>query len=175
MKKIIPMALAFGILTGSAHAAKLSVERIGDMTQVIVPALALGMTLEEDDWEGTRQLAYSFAATMTTETLLKAGVESQRPNGSNTSSFPSGHTAAAFSGATFIHRRYGLWRAALPYLMAGFTAYSRVESKWHKVDDVVAGAIIAGAWTMAFTDRKQPPITVRCDSHGAMLNFDVKF
>jgi membrane-associated phospholipid phosphatase len=175
MKKLLITGLLITAMSVPTHAAEFTVERIGDLLQVVVPAMALGMTLEEDGYEGTWQFAQVFAATTATEGAIKYFVEEHRPNGTNNSAFPSGHTMAAFSGATFIHRRYGLERAALPYVLAGFVGYSRVQSKWHNVDDVVAGAIFAGMYTMIFADRKMPPVTVNADTHGASVNFNVKF
>ena len=57
------------------------------------------------------------------------------------------------SGASFIHARYGLKRAIVPYLMTGFTAYSRIESNKHWWWDTVAGAAISGLITWAIVDR----------------------
>ena len=174
-KKIIFSAFACVFFASGAHAAKFTVERVGDILQIAIPAMALGMTIEEPGWDGTRQFSYGFAASMTTESAFKAVVEDERPNKVNLSSFPSGHTMAAFSGATFIHRRYGLERAALPYLMAAFVGYSRIDSRWHSLDDVVAGAIMSGMWTMAFAERMVPPVMLSGDTHGAKLSFNFQF
>lgn len=138
------------MMSGGAYAAD-TIEEIGNYMQVIVPAYAFGMTMNENDWAGAKQFAYSFAATEATVFGLKSVIDERRPNGSNKNSFPSGHTAAAFSGATFIHRRYGFQRAIVPYLMAGFTGYSRIQSDMHYFHDVVAGAAIGGlfSWFIA--------------------------
>jgi membrane-associated phospholipid phosphatase len=67
--------------------------------------------------------------------VLKYSVPRERPEGSDT----SGHTSAAFSGATFIHRRYG-WKYGIPaYLAVAFVGWSRVESGKHYSDDVLRG------------------------------------
>ena len=64
---------------------------------------------------------------------------------------PSGHTAAAFSGASFIQRRYG-WRYSLPaYGAAAFVAYSRVAAEKHHVEDVIVGALLGIGSTYLFT------------------------
>ncbi|MDR0304987.1 MAG: phosphatase PAP2 family protein [Chitinispirillales bacterium] len=66
-------------------------------------------------------------------------------------SFPSGHTAAAFSGAAYWHARYG-WRAGIPaYVLASAVGYSRVWSGWHYWTDVAAGAIIGITFSHLFT------------------------
>ena len=82
---------------------------------------------------------------------LKTIVDKKRPNGSNRS-FPSGHTSAAFQGAAFIHERYGWKPAVTAYFCATFVAYSRVESKNHYTDDVIAGAIIGTLSSFYFTE-----------------------
>ena len=70
---------------------------------------------------------------------------------SNNNSFPSGHTSAAFSGATFIHKRYGFNKACPIYIVASFVGYSRVYAEKHYWEDVLAGAILAGINTWIFT------------------------
>ena len=60
-------------------------------------------------------------------------------------SFPSGHTAHAFSIATVLTRRFGQTHAWVPYAVysvATATAVSRVLDRQHWVTDVVAGAAI---------------------------------
>jgi hypothetical protein len=133
-----------GILATAAARAGSIVEKIGDYMQVVVPAYALGMAMNERDRKGARQFAYSFAAMEAGVYGLKYIVDEPRPDRSNNSSFPSGHTASAFSGAAFIHRRYGINRAIIPYLMAGFTGYSRIAADKHYLHDVLAGAAIGG-------------------------------
>lgn len=60
-------------------------------------------------------------------------------------SYPSGHTAHAFSLATVLTRRFGPTNPWVPYTVYGFataTAVSRVLERRHWVTDVVAGAAI---------------------------------
>ena len=119
-----------------------SVERAGDVFQFLLPLGSVGYTLARGDAEGTRQAAHSIGATLATTWLLKVTIDARRPNGGN-HSFPSGHTAAAMSGAAFLTRRYGL-RIGLPAIgLASFVAYSRVEADAHHPRDVVAGAALS--------------------------------
>jgi len=78
-------------------------------------------------------------------------IDKDRPDGSNSNSFPSGHTSAAFTGATFIHRRYGLNTALSAYAVASFVGFSRVHAQKHYWEDVIAGAALAGvnSWLFA--------------------------
>ena len=56
------------------------------------------------------------------------------------SSFPSGHTTAAFCGATLLSDGDPLW--PLYYAVAVVVAASRVHVKIHHASDVVGGAIV---------------------------------
>ena len=74
---------------------------------------------------------------------LKHFVKEERPDQSNNLSFPSGHTAAAFSSAHFLFREYkdeNLWLAISGYPIAVFTGVYRTLNDKHWVGDVVAGA-----------------------------------
>ncbi|WP_294216467.1 phosphatase PAP2 family protein [uncultured Chryseobacterium sp.] len=74
---------------------------------------------------------------------LKYWVKEERPDGSNTLSFPSGHTATAFSSAQFLFREYqdeNIWLAVSGYPIALFTGIYRTLNNKHWVGDVVAGA-----------------------------------
>ena len=70
----------------------------------------------------------------------KFTVGRQRPDGSNSQSFPSGHSASAFATATVLQQSYG-WKAGAPaYAFAGFIAASRMSSNKHYLSDVLMGA-----------------------------------
>lgn len=74
---------------------------------------------------------------------LKHTVNEQRPDKSNHLSFPSGHTANAFSTAQFMFREYqdsNFWLSLAGYPLAAFTGVYRVINNKHWVGDVVAGA-----------------------------------
>jgi hypothetical protein len=76
---------------------------------------------------------------------LKSAVGRSRPDGSDTRSFPSGHTSGAFTISTILARRHGL-KAAIPaFGLATFAAVARMEDKRHYLSDVVAGAALGVA------------------------------
>lgn len=67
----------------------------------------------------------------------------ERPDGSKKNSFPSGHTAMAFTNAGFLDKEYGLVNSA--YSIAGYgsatlTGLGRNLNNRHWVPDVLAGA-----------------------------------
>ena len=146
-------ALVWFLAQGGAQAASAAsegVERGGDVLQIVLPVTAFAMTFGLKDYEGTRQLTKSFLATMTATLALKVAIDAERPDGGG-QSFPSGHTAAAFAGASFMQRRYGL-RVGIPaYGAAAFVAWSRVDADRHHVRDVVAAAGLAvlSSYTLA--------------------------
>ena len=132
--------------------AKFTTKGTGDFTQVIVPVYALGTAVNKNDEEGINQFMISFLATQASVHGLKCVIDAERPDGKDNKSFPSGHTASAFSGATFIHKRYGMEKAVVPYLLAGFTGYSRIHSNKHYFHDVAAAALISSFFTWMFVD-----------------------
>jgi membrane-associated phospholipid phosphatase len=134
---------------GPATAGK-GLETGGDLLQVLLPGAAYGLTWLEDDPQGRRQFTFSFATTLAMTYGLKLGVHKERPNGGEMA-FPSGHTAAAFSGAAFIARRYG-WRLGLPACLgAVVVGHSRIMAEKHDPEDVFAGALIGILPVLWFT------------------------
>ena len=70
-------------------------------------------------------------------------IHSERPDGSNTHSFPSNHTAFAFMGAELLRREYWQtlpWIGVAGYAFAATTGFLRIYQNRHWLTDVVAGA-----------------------------------
>ena len=82
--------------------------------------------------------------------ILKHSINEWRPDHSDRHSFPSGHTAIAFAGATSLHKEYGkrsAWISVGGYALATFVAIDRVAKDRHHWYDVAAGAAIGVAGT----------------------------
>jgi len=158
----------------AAARAKSSIEEIGDFTQFIVPAYAFGLAMGEEGYKGAHQFMYSYGATFATVHALKQTIDAERPDGSDNKSFPSGHTSSAFSGATFIHKRYGLKQAAVPYALATFTGWSRIYADKHHTRDVVAGAAISAAFTWILVD-EYSGFSVSASPGGARVGYRKEF
>ena len=127
-----------------------SIQTAGDVLLLVLPATAAGLTLGYRDGQGALQLGESLAVTMGVTFTLKYSIDAKRPNGGD-HSFPSGHTSISFSAAEFMRKRYG-WEYGVPaYAAASFVAYSRVESRQHHPEDVVAGAGIGILSSYIFT------------------------
>lgn len=74
---------------------------------------------------------------------LKHIMKVERPDGSNRLSFPSGHTATAFSSAQFMFREYkdtNFWLSISGYSFAIFTGVYRTLNDRHWLNDVIPGA-----------------------------------
>jgi hypothetical protein len=74
---------------------------------------------------------------------LKNNVKEPRPSDPNALvSWPSGHTANAFTGATLFHLEYGKkypWLSAGGFALAGLVGTLRILNNKHALNDVVAG------------------------------------
>jgi len=87
----------------------------------------------------------SFILCSGTTYLLKHSIHKMRPDGTDNRSFPSGHTAIAFSGATVLHKEFGKtspWISVAGYAVATITAVDRVRRNRHHWEDVATGAAI---------------------------------
>lgn len=75
---------------------------------------------------------------------IKYTASEMRPDGSTRNSWPSGHTATAFVGATILHKEYGLtrspWYSVAGYTLATGTGVMRVLNNRHWISDVLSGA-----------------------------------
>jgi membrane-associated phospholipid phosphatase len=72
---------------------------------------------------------------------VKFSTQRTRPDGTRLS-FPSGHTAAAFSTATVLHRDLGWKVGVAAYAASTMVAASRIQAGRHYLSDVIAGATV---------------------------------
>jgi len=158
-----------------------AVQKTGDILQFALPVGAGLTTLFVKDKEGFWQLVKSYGTTIAVTFGVKYLINKPRPEGATDGhAFPSGHTASAFSGASFIQRRYGWTYGAPAYALAGFVAYSRVEGYNDRHDgwDVLAGAIVGIGSTYIFTtpyQRDHYELTFSSDNDVYLLGIKYKF
>jgi membrane-associated phospholipid phosphatase len=138
-----------------ACSAQSSFGRFGDAGRYLLPVTAALIAAQHHDTDGLRQFALSFGASLAATQLLKSTVNERRPNGTSNNSFPSGHSAWAFSPATFLAKRYGPEYGVPALLLAGLVGISRVSTRHHYAHDVIAGALLASSMTMLFTSGYQ--------------------
>ena len=88
--------------------------------------------------------ALSFAWCALFVNTIKYSAKEMRPDGSTANSFPSGHTATAFTAATIMHKEYGLtrspWWSIFGYGCATTTGIMRTLNNRHWISDVLVGA-----------------------------------
>lgn len=92
-----------------------------------------------------RTIIYATSQLLTAAVVfpMKNILKEERPDGANSLSFPSGHTATAFSSAQFMFREYrdeNFWLSVCGYPVAAATGMYRVFNNRHWLGDIVAGA-----------------------------------
>ena len=123
--------------------------RIDDYTQYFGPAMTLGLKIGgvegRSDWGrllASSAMSYGIMAILVNS--IKYTSKEMRPDGSSANSWPSGHTATSFAGATILHKEYGLtrspWYSIAGYGVATATGVMRVLNNRHWVSDVLSGA-----------------------------------
>lgn len=122
---------------------------IDDYLQFFGPAMTVGLKLGgyegRSDWPrllASAGLSYAIMAGFVNG--IKYTAKEMRPDGSTANSWPSGHTATAFVGASLLHKEYGLtrspWFSVAGYGMATATGVMRVLNNRHWISDVMSGA-----------------------------------
>lgn len=121
-----------------------------DFLQFAPLAITVGLKAcgveSRSSWE---RLALSSAlgvgSTMAVVYAGKFGIGRLRPDNTRHNSFPSGHTAMAFSSATILNREYGHlspWVSVVSYSAATITGISRMLNNRHWLTDVIVGASV---------------------------------
>ena len=137
---------------------------IDDYTQFFGPALTVGLKVGgvegRSDWgRFLASAAMGYGAMALLVNTIKYTAKEMRPDGSSANSWPSGHTATAFVGATILHKEYGMtrspWYSVAGYSVATATGVMRVLNNRHWVSDILSGAgigIFAGELGYALSD-----------------------
>lgn len=108
----------------------------------------LGFKPKNDLAHQTINLILANAIMGTVVQSLKYTAKETRPDGSNTQSFPSGHTALAFTNAALLFQEYkdaNVWYASSGFVFATATGLLRIANNKHYTADVLAGAGIGMA------------------------------
>jgi len=127
------------------------IEKSGDIIQIALPVTAFVSTIIwQDNQKPTLQFMKTMGASFVVTHSLKRIINKERPNGGDYS-FPSGHTSAAFTGAAFIERKYGLKYGIPSYLLASYVGWSRIHANKHDKWDILGGAILGIGSAYIFT------------------------
>ncbi len=151
---------------------------IGNVLLIALPASSLGSTIAIGDKQGTWQFTKGFILNQALTIGLKVAIDKPRPDLSNNSSFPSGHTSTTFQSAAFIQKRYGWEYGAVAYALAGFTGYTRLQGDKHDGWDVLAGAIIGVGSSYIFTtpyQKNHMKISFNSTNGNYLLGYSYKF
>lgn len=108
-------------------------------------AAELGLKCESSFAERTVTATLAYGTEAIICYTLKTLIREERPDGSRFNSFPSAHTAAAFTGAELIRGDYGNGPGSAFYACGIYVAAMRVQHRRHWWWDTVAGASIGVA------------------------------
>lgn len=154
----IPIFAAGLIAKGEKHAFRQKMRHalvtdfrtgVDDYLQYFGPAMTVGLKVAglegRSDWGRFLASSAMSAGLMALfVNTLKYSTKEMRPDGSTANSWPSGHTATAFVGATILHKEYGLtrspWYSVAGYGVATATGVMRVLNNRHWISDVMSGA-----------------------------------
>ena len=156
---------AFRVNDGSKHTLLTNFKTgIDDYLQFLGPVATVGLKVAgvegRSDWPrlfASAAMSYGLMAALVNG--IKYTAKEMRPDGTSANSWPSGHTATAFVGATMLHKEYGMtrspWYSVLGYGTATATGVMRVLNNRHWISDVLSGAgigIMSAELAYAFSD-----------------------
>lgn len=151
---------------------------VDDVIQFVPLAMDLGLGFTgvkaRHNFRDRAMVTFTAYATMTVlVNTLKYTVCEPRPGGEIRNSFPSGHTAVAFTAAEIVRVEYGPWWGLAAYSIGCATAFLRVYNDRHWITDTIAGAGIGilsarvGYWMLPLEQRLADHITAKCRARKA--------
>ena len=162
------------LISINTKAQNFDYEKLGDNLQIALPVSAIASTfIWNDNQKAPLQFIKTMGGSFIVTHSLKRIINKERPNGGDYS-FPSGHTSAAFTGAAFIEKRYGV-KAGIPaYILASYVGWSRVYSKHHDYYDVVAGALLGIGSAYIFTKPFKNKIELTTGSNQGIQTYGLR-
>jgi membrane-associated phospholipid phosphatase len=171
---VIIVLIVFALVTFTPD-SKAEAEYGDDYLRYLLPLYATGYAAwKEKSYKGPLQAALSIGSAQLTTEILKKTVNRKRPQhkeGAKQLSFPSGHASAGFSSAMFIHRRYGIKEAAVPYVLAAWTGYARIQKKRHYVTDVIGSLAVSGIFTWICVRPYEPETNEEISLNNMLNNY----
>lgn len=119
-----------------------------------------GVRTRTDDWRNRLMAGVTAYAIMAVvNNVMKVSFHEWRPDGSTHDSFPSGHTATAFTGAELMRIEYGNLVGVTGYAAAIAVGALRMYNNRHWINDIIGGAAVgilsarAAYWLLPFERR----------------------
>lgn len=169
-------SLLIVVLFYSSNVRAVSVQ-YGDVMQIAIPAGALAASLIIDDLDGSKQLVKSYTTTMLATYSSKAAFRNSdiglRPDRIRRDSFFSGHTSSAFSGASYVHFRYGIVYGLPLYILSAGVAKSRVDAKQHNTRDVICGAVFSTLISYYFVSKYDSGVNLSIEPTSNNISFSI--
>jgi membrane-associated phospholipid phosphatase len=176
----------FVLFTIGTHAQQRHGDGFDDVLQYVPYASVLTLKAcgveSRDEWT---QLLVATAGSWVVSAgvcyMLKHTIHEWRPDNSDNRSFPSGHSAFAFAGATVLHKEFGHlspWISVAGYSVATLTAVDRVCRDRHHWYDTCAGAAIgflSTELTYYVTDRLFPRRNASLAFTGNSIDFALRW
>ena len=109
----------------------------------IYGGMFLGFVPKSDWQHQTVNIFVSNVITYTIVESMKHSFKEIRPDSSDNFSFPSGHTALAFTNASLLYYEYkntNIWYAGSGFLFATATGILRIANNKHYLSDVLTGS-----------------------------------
>jgi membrane-associated phospholipid phosphatase len=114
---------------------------------VVMPAVAtvflLGHKSEDQKFRSfSYALAQGYILDFALTMAMKEAISRERPDKSDQTAFPSGHSSTAFTVGAILQEYYGHKAGLICYSVAGFVALSRVKKDVHWLSDILGGATL---------------------------------
>jgi len=172
---VLMLAALLAALPLARAQASEGIKDAGVAVTAALPVIAGGFSLIEGDEDGVVQLVKSLVVGSALTFGLSKAFETERPDGTKNDTFPSNHTAVAFSAASYMDHRYG-WKLGLPsYLAASFVGYSRIEADKHNLIDVVGAAFLSWSVSHLFVDPLPVDAGVDLSTDHALLRLSARW
>jgi len=146
-------ALMLVALFGTFLVSPKQIEKLGDSYQIALPMIGLGCALANGQVaDFAIRYISQWSVVQSSKSLLGDAAINQRPNGHGRG-MPSGHTATAFFGASYIATSCSggnIWMKSAAYLTAIFVGGSRIEANAHDIWQVLLGALVGWLGDRAF-------------------------
>ena len=147
--------------------------RVDDVLQFVPLAMDLGLGFtgvptRHNFRDRALVTVTAYATTAVLVNTLKYTVREPRPGSGTRNSFPSGHTAVAFTAAEIVRIEYGPWFGLAAYSIGLATAFLRVYNNRHWITDTFADAGIGilsahiGYWLLPLEQRLADNIAEKC-------------